>query len=261
VDLQGIIFEDANQNGTQDENEKSVPGVTVRVDHHTATTNTQGQFNLTGLPKGKQAIFVDPATLPTGTQVLTANPQEHFLESAREELSIPVRRQITLQGILFASPLLAKGLDDIEIRIDNTETVVSQYGGRFTQVLSPGKHQIRLNPLTIPEGYRLRGPLMQAIDSQDNLRLHFVFEPMITLTLKCVDPQQHGLKGISVTASALLDPQKTHQGITNSTGQVIFEGILPGEVHVTISGQNFTLSLEDTPGVQTHTLILKRQND
>lgn len=259
VRLQGLVFEDVNQNGQRDADEKSVAGVTVRMGDHATRTDEQGMFMLSAVPKGKQALFVDPTTLPAGTQVLTANPQEVFLDTPQKQLAIPVRRQITLQGILFASPLLAHGLDDVEVLIDNQETLMTQYGGRFTQVLAPGKHQIRLNPLSIPEGYRLRGPLMREIDSQDNVRVHFVFEPMITLRLTCLDAQQRALSSVKVTASATLDPQKQFQAMTDAQGQVVFEGILPGEIQLQIQGQNVTIELDDTPGVQTRRLSLPRE--
>ncbi len=256
VRLQGLVFEDGNQNGQRDAAEKGVAGVKVQVGDNVAHTDAQGQFVLPAVPKGKQAIFIDPTTLPAGTQVLTANPQELFLDASSKPLAIPVRRQMTLQGILFASPLLAHGLDDVEVLIDNQQTLVTQYGGRFTQVLAPGKHQIRLNPLTIPEGYRLRGPLMREIDSQDNVRVHFVFEPMITLRLTCVDAQQRALNDIKVTASATLEPQKQFQATTNAQGQVVFEGLLPGEIQLQLQGQHVTLALDDTPGVQERTVRL-----
>lgn len=258
VRLQGLVFEDVNQNGKRDTDEKGVAAVTVRAGDQIARTNAQGEFTLPGVPKGKQAIFIDPTTLPAGTQVLTANPQELFLDAAQPQLTIPVRRQITLQGILFASPLLARGLDDIEVLIDKQQTLISQYGGRFTQVLTPGKHTIRLNPLTIPEGYRLRGPLRREIDSQDNVRVHFVFEPMISLRLALVDLQQQPLSHIEVTASASLDPQKQFRATSDAQGQISFEGLLPGEVQLQIQGQQVTIALDDIPGVQERTLRLPR---
>ncbi|WP_119724488.1 SdrD B-like domain-containing protein [Lentzea terrae] len=54
------VWIDANKNGLQDDGEKPVPGVTVKVGDKTTTTNEQGRYEFPDLPDGKYVVCFGP---------------------------------------------------------------------------------------------------------------------------------------------------------------------------------------------------------
>ncbi|MGB1737472.1 MAG: OmpA family protein, partial [Pseudomonadales bacterium] len=80
--LLGKVFSDANENGTQDENEPGLPGVRIAtVGGEWIITDEFGRFSLRGVDPGKNAwgrnaiLKVDPASLPEGSVFTTENPR------------------------------------------------------------------------------------------------------------------------------------------------------------------------------------------
>ena len=78
----GKVFNDANENGIQDEDELGLPGVRIAtVGGEWITTDGFGRFSLPGVDpgenrRGRNAILkVDPASLPKGSQLTTENPR------------------------------------------------------------------------------------------------------------------------------------------------------------------------------------------
>src|SRR5262249_28312864 len=65
--LIGRVFEDINRNGSFDNGEPGIPNVRVVTSSgQSATTDTDGQYNLPSLAPGSILVGLDPATLPPG---------------------------------------------------------------------------------------------------------------------------------------------------------------------------------------------------
>ena len=82
TDIIGKVFDDANLNGVQDENEKGLPGVRLATARGLlVTTDQHGRYHITcaAVPdenRGSNFIIkVDDRTLPTGYRVTTENPR------------------------------------------------------------------------------------------------------------------------------------------------------------------------------------------
>lgn len=76
----GSVFDDRNGNGVQDRGERGIPGVRVAaVEGLLMETDAYGRYHLVGIAGGQARgrnfiLKVDPSTLPTGSQFITANP-------------------------------------------------------------------------------------------------------------------------------------------------------------------------------------------
>ena len=63
----GVVFADANGNGTQDAGEPGLSGVSVTVGSQTVVTDASGIYTATGVPAGSVSVDIVEATLPTGS--------------------------------------------------------------------------------------------------------------------------------------------------------------------------------------------------
>ena len=79
TDVSGVVYEDTNNNNTQDADESGIEGVTVTVvdslgGTQTVTTDTDGNY-IAKVPEGDVTITIDESTLPSGfTQTEGTNP-------------------------------------------------------------------------------------------------------------------------------------------------------------------------------------------
>jgi hypothetical protein len=205
--LQGRVYHDMNGNGHYDEDETGLEQVQIQVDSQVITTNAQGQYELLGISQGGLKVSLQSSSLPPGYQVIgPATLEVQRNGDAPIFADFPVRRQIAVQGFAFSSPLLSQGLAQVQITLDGKQSVLTSSDGRYELVTTPGTHELRLNPMSIPPGYRLQGPLSRTFDSLTNQRIDFIFTPLIRLELQCLDAPKGkpvaGLKAHLVTGEA-----------------------------------------------------------
>ncbi|MDX1675296.1 MAG: SdrD B-like domain-containing protein, partial [Longimicrobiales bacterium] len=93
-DLHGIVYDDANDNGTRDPGEQGIPDVTVSLGHLETTTDDEGRFEFRDASGAR--LRLSSADLPAGYIVSPA-----AVLPARGDAAIPVLRTATLQLHLF----------------------------------------------------------------------------------------------------------------------------------------------------------------
>jgi hypothetical protein len=73
AELEGIVFEDRNANGNQDDQEPGIAGVKIVLvrDHRSQFTDDRGKFLFGQVEPGPQAVGLDETTLPTGYRLRT----------------------------------------------------------------------------------------------------------------------------------------------------------------------------------------------
>lgn len=70
--INGTVYNDDNQNGSQDTGESGYNGATITLNTgQTATTNSSGNYTLSNLPAG---TYTETLTVPSGYSATTANP-------------------------------------------------------------------------------------------------------------------------------------------------------------------------------------------
>lgn len=248
--LQGRVYHDVNGNGRYDEDEPGLEDVQIQVDNQVMSTNAQGQYELSGISQGGLKVSLQSSSLPLGYQVIgPATLEVQRNGDAPIFANFAVRRQISVQGFAFASPLLSQGLAQVQITLDGKESVVTSSDGRYELVTTPGAHELRLNPMSIPHGYRLQGPLSRTFDGLSNQRIDFIFTPLIRLELQCLDSPKGqpvaGLKAHLVTGET--EPEIE---ISDDQGIMVFD-VPAGSVQIFFPDlkREIEVATADQPGV------------
>ena len=244
--LEGRVFIDRNRNGQPDADEPGAPGVRVRLDQALGVTDAEGYFRLAQLPPGARSLELDESSLPVGFQTSENVREIELRAGANPQLLVPLRDEMTISGLVFASPLLATGLDGIGMLLDGAPAATTAFGGRFAIMAKPGAHSLSIDPLTIPTGYRLEGQLSRSFDSQHNLTLDFVLRPQLEMNLVLLDQP----RGIRVASHELLLRQggQTRIGTTDAQGLLALSDLLPGELEIRDrQGHLWRIELPDKP--------------
>jgi len=82
--LGDYIWYDNNKNGIQDSDESGVSGVKITLDQNTsktATTDSNGKYNICGLENGSYSITIDKSSLPNGYEITSKNSGDDKLDS------------------------------------------------------------------------------------------------------------------------------------------------------------------------------------
>ncbi|MGB0905845.1 MAG: SdrD B-like domain-containing protein, partial [Maricaulaceae bacterium] len=106
AELIGKVFDDANQNGYQDEGEKGLPGVRLATAKGLLiTTDEHGRYHVTcaAIPNGQIGsnfiIKIDERTLPTGFRMVTENPRVVRMtrgKMSKANFGASIKRVVTL---------------------------------------------------------------------------------------------------------------------------------------------------------------------
>jgi hypothetical protein len=246
--LQGRVYHDVNHNGLYDEGEPGLEQVQLQVgNHQIITTNAQGQYEL-DTRQGSLKLSVQIPSLPPGYQIIGPSTLELQRDgNAPIIANFAARNQMSIQGYAFASPLLYQGLANVEIMVDGKHTLITSGDGRFDIITQPGRHELRINPMSIPHGYRLQGPLSRSFDSLTNQRIDFVFIPYIRLELQCVTDTGKPIAGIK--AYLATDEEEIEVEVSDTQGMLTFN-VPAGSARIIFPElkQGIEVSTGDQPG-------------
>jgi hypothetical protein len=180
-DIKGIVFEDLNDNGVYEPGEKVLPGVRIYSTDKSAVTTTEG-YTLGDVDFGTQEVFVDTTTLPEGYRVTSPSPTNINFNSKESVVNFAVRNLVLVRGIIFSNKNRTEGLENIELTLDDNIKVKSDQSGAYMFKTTAGKHNIRINPLTIPPGYSLKDKLVKEFEiGKEDLEINFGFKPVMSL--------------------------------------------------------------------------------
>jgi hypothetical protein len=243
--IQGRVFQDLNANGVYEEGEPGLGDVAIEVEGQQTYTQPDGTYTLPGGQQGSVWVRLNPDSLPPGFQVSGASTVDlTYRGAAPEAVNFPVRSQIMIEGYAFASPLLARGLERVQVQLDGQHPLNTDSSGRFYTLTTPGAHELRINPALIPEGYRLQGPLTRRFESLENVRLDFIFEPLIYVELSCFDrPGGLALTGLQVGIAG-----SDSWEVSDAEGKVLL-AVPAGNVtlHFPSLGKSMSLATGDVP--------------
>jgi hypothetical protein len=102
--VQGRVFLDRNANGTQEPDERGMPGVLVRLGGTpwSLRTDANGNFTINNVPQGPYTVVVDVSSLPLGYRVETGSaPRISVLDQEMTEVNIAIAESGQLRGRLF----------------------------------------------------------------------------------------------------------------------------------------------------------------
>jgi protocatechuate 3,4-dioxygenase beta subunit len=147
--IQGVVFEDANGNHTQDIGEQGVAGVTITSSSGVSTTTDgNGAYQFASTPPGHYTIAM---IVPSG--YVASGLTEHFVylsSSGAVQANFGVHAQGTIQGAVYED-VNGNGLQDngepglgnVPVSVNGVGTVVTAIGGgyRFSNV-TPGLYTV-----------------------------------------------------------------------------------------------------------------------
>lgn len=168
--VEGLVYNDQNNNGMRDGNERAVPGVLVTIDDglekHSTTTNASGVYTFHSLSANTTyTVALASANLQTGVPGLaiwTPNSSNTFTTDGNpngvfngEAFDFPVAVPIPIQGTVTGYPVddpetiiglggwtvTATGADANHVAVTKTTTTDSAGGYAFTDLL-PGAYTV-----------------------------------------------------------------------------------------------------------------------
>jgi len=85
----GLVFEDTNGNGIQDDDEPEYAGAKVTItdsegNTFTVTTDAEGKYCQDGVAEGDATVEVDPSSLPANSDITTENPTTINVEAGKK---------------------------------------------------------------------------------------------------------------------------------------------------------------------------------
>jgi hypothetical protein len=252
-DVRGIVFDDANENGSYDKGEKLIPGVKVTIEGKDAFTNNEGYYNLSDIDYGNQQVLVDDAQLPDGYKVTGPSPVLINFNEKVKEVNFALSKKTMIRGIVYSNPGLSSGLENVEILLDGTISFRTTSGGGYSFNVVPGKHIIRINPLTIPKGYTLLDKLSKEVEvGKEDQEINFIFKPVISLK-GSVFYKTNNKPAANVTLTIEITNQKgikEEKVITDNQGNFLLTDIENGIIDISspLLKEPVEIEVPDKPG-------------
>jgi protocatechuate 3,4-dioxygenase beta subunit len=277
----GRVFEDLNGNGVPDAGEGGLAGWVVRMDRNgagtfafTATTDTSGGYSFTGLAPGTYRLR---EAGPAGWLQTTANPAdvvEHAGQDVTAGLDFGNFQRIALGGQVFddqnanaaqdaGEPGLAGWRIDLLRAADGsvaTSTTTNAAGHYTFAGVAPGTYQLRAvgqvgwlqttaDPADVPA--RSGQDVTTGLDFgtvQTNTVSGQAFDDLDGNGIR--DSGEPGLAGWQVTLLGLTDTNVAASATTDSGGNYLFPGLLPGTYRVRLlSPAGWVQTTADPPDV------------
>ncbi|MFH0772114.1 MAG: SdrD B-like domain-containing protein [Candidatus Omnitrophota bacterium] len=162
-DINGIVFNDLNENGIFDETDFGVPNVLISLQGSRFTvTDSSGYYYFKGIPPGEYNIILKAETLPSG--YLPKGPAGIKItalegEAYRRDFAVFALRSI--MGKVFVDSNYnglfedgESGVADVEMRCGSQVALTGKDGSYVLKNLSAGEQKIEMSEKTIPDSCR-----------------------------------------------------------------------------------------------------------
>ena len=244
--IRGRVFRDLNLNGTDDQREAGVAGITIRLgDQHTVRTDERGRFEFSGLTAGEYRLSMALDQFGRGVRVTTpVDPVLRLYEHRMTEVNFGVVNFSRLVGSVFNDYALdgvrqgdAPGLRQIAVVIAGQDTerrIVTDAAGDFEiSDLSPGYYHLSVDGETLPGNY-------QSAKASVDVELAASTTATVSLPVRALrsieghvywrttsDKALHPLKGIKVMAHGVMVA-------TDDNGRFVLRDLPAGELFVSV---------------------------
>lgn len=190
--IKGVVYEDINNNNTFDLGEKVFNNVKVISGNKIIKTDDQG-FVFKDLDYNNYEINIDKETLPKGYRLSTDIVDYIRLNEHSKVYNIPIRYESVIKGYIYAGK--NKGLSDIKITLDNNQSTLTDSEGYFFIKTLPGKHSVKIDYTTIPQGYSFNDSLTKEVETVNNdAEISFLFKPIKILKIQAYKASYPGQK-------------------------------------------------------------------
>jgi hypothetical protein len=233
-DIKGVVFEDLNNNGLFDKDEKIMPGVQVKVNNQEAVSTTEG-YVLKDVDFGNIQVYVETETLPVGYKVTTTSPLLFNFSSKEKTADFGISKQRFVRGVLFGSKSRRTSLDNVELTLDDKQVTRTDISGAYSFTLEPGKHKITIDPTTIPNGYTLLEGLVKEFQvSSEDSEINFIFKPQISLKGLAYNSETRKIAANTVLKVKYIyqDTVKEERITTDERGNFILTDLEEGTIQI-----------------------------
>ncbi len=159
--IQGTVFNDLNGNSRQDEGEKGIAGIKVKVGRKELVTNSKGEYKQKVRAKSVIAAL-EVKTVPQGYIFSSSSSKKiDIVHKETYQVDFGLTTQSGIYGVVFYDKN-ANGKPDIEdvfipkvkIILDSADiTFTGNEGSYFFRKVPSGKHSLRIDMQTIPLEY------------------------------------------------------------------------------------------------------------
>jgi hypothetical protein len=242
-DIKGVVFEDLNNNGLYDINEKIFDNVKLIIKDLKVISGNKG-FIFKGLEYEEYSVLIDPESLPEGYRTTTEPVKTVTMDAPIIEVNFGIRRQVNIKGVIYGNKKHTTTLPDIKITLDDNDETFSDAGGNFQFKSATGKHKVGLNINSMPSGYTLADDINQeVILTTRDQEINFTFLPVISLEgfIYFSAKENEEFKSNSIRAgnlSIIIDyndkngEKVTKQIKTDKNGRFNILGLSEGEVKI-----------------------------
>jgi len=171
IKVWGYVFEDRNLNGRKDEDEEGLSNVEVMADGKKAKTDVDGRYDLGWIRADKMTVKVNGTDLPLGMFPERNNVVVKLSGGREQRIDFPVRYVTGIRGYVFLDSNGDGDLDPEEELIEGVKLCVedkcryTDLQGSFSVLdLSPGEHQVSLDPTSLPEGLFPNFPIRMKVN-------------------------------------------------------------------------------------------------
>ena len=236
-----------------DQEQKLVPGVTVKVEEQTAITDENGDAHFKGLTPGKVHYAVTDLPdgyegTPSGDAELPSDTDHSItlqVTKKAENPAVPAAKRDLTVKILDQDQKIVAG---VTVTVEDQTAVTDENGDAHFKGLTPG--MVRYAVTKLPDGYEgtPSGEAELPTDTDHSITLQVTRKDQASsssssssqtekrdLTVKILDNAGKEVPGVSVKIGDQVQ-------VTNEYGQAVFKGLTPGTFHYEIVNlpENYT---------------------
>ena len=237
-----------------DQEQKLVPGVTVKVEEQTAVTDENGDAHFKGLTPGKVHYAVTDLPdgyegTPSGDAELPSDTDHSItlqVTKKAENPAVPAAKRDLTVKILDQDQKIVAG---VTVTVEDQTAVTDENGDAHFKGLTPG--MVRYAVTKLPDGYEgtPSGEAELPTDTDHSITLQVTRKDQASssssssssqaekrdLTVKVLDNAGKEVPGVSVKIGDQVQ-------VTNEYGQAVFKGLTPGTFHYEIVNlpENYT---------------------
>jgi len=166
--LEGVVFQDRNENGRQDPDEPGVPRVIMRIEgRRAAISDRDGRLSIDALREGEYRLTLDGDTVPVGLVTTQPRITVQVTDGARTNVEFALVPDATLSGIVYLDAD-RNGVRDpdeegiggvvFELQGPRQQFATSTDDGTFAfSHLPPGDYTLVVNPASLPPDVHMEG--------------------------------------------------------------------------------------------------------
>jgi hypothetical protein len=251
----GSIFEDTNNNGFFDKEEKTFPDIKIAMKDKVAITDKNGKYEFNDIEYGDYEIKADKLTLPKGYK-LVADQESVSLSEKTKEVNFITSNKINVKGVVYSTPKKNKGVANIQINVDSVDNLNTDEDGYFSVKVIPGLHVFQVDYNSIPKNYTMKSKITQNIEvsEESETNVEFILNPIriIKGLVHKKDNKESTLEGIKITVKHLSNDNeviKTEEIESDEDGEFSIEEFEGDSIEITTKENQEPIKVQtpDTP--------------